>query len=73
MQYDKKLHMIGGFLIEITGSLLHSVTFGLLVSIAAGLAKEIRDDMVYGGFDWLDFVATPGCGLVGCIVMEATK
>lgn len=73
MQYDKKLHMICGFLIAIAGGLLYSVTFGLLMSIAAGLAKEIRDDMVYGGFDWLDFVATLGGGLVGCIVMEAMK
>lgn len=73
MQYDKKLHMICGFLIAIAGGLLYSVKFGLLLSLAAGLAKELRDDIAYGVFDWLDFVATMAGGLVGCIVMEAMK
>ncbi len=73
MQYDKKLHMLCGFLITIAGSLLYSVVFGLLTCFAAGLIKELRDDYVYGGFDRMDLAATMAGGLVGCVVVEALK
>jgi hypothetical protein len=40
--------------------------WSVVVAIVAGVGKEIRDEVVYGGFDWKDLMAT----IVGGTVMQ---
>ena len=56
---DKWLHFIGGFVISIVGMILFNhAPFAFLLAILVGLAKELMDDFIYGGFDFLDWLAT---------------
>tara|TARA_R110000751_G_scaffold292927_2_gene400377 strand:- start:35 stop:376 length:342 start_codon:yes stop_codon:yes gene_type:complete len=69
---DKKLHFFAGFVI---GATANSITYkatnnektafivGMGLSFGAGLAKEIRDEIVYGGFDSMDLLYTTLGGL----------
>ena len=76
MAYDKKLHFIAGICVSVAAVLLYfyysgtvNLRFGLGCGMAAGVAKEIKDEIAYGGFDKYDMFATwlgatVGAGLV---------
>ena len=74
--YDKKLHFIAGLCISVVAMLLYfyyygtvNVLLGVGGGMVAGVAKEIKDEITYGGFDELDMLVTwlgaiAGAGLV---------
>ena len=76
MAYDKKLHFIAGLCISVVAMLLYfyyygtvNVLLGVGGGMVAGVAKEIKDEITYGGFDELDMLVTwlgaiAGAGLV---------
>ena len=76
MPYDKKLHFIAGLCISVVAMLLYfyyygivNVWFGLFFGVLAGLLKEVKDEITYGGFDYVDMLVTwlgaiAGAGLV---------
>lgn len=76
MSYDKKLHFIAGLCISVVAMLLYFYYYGIVNvllgvggGMVAGVAKEIKDEISYGGFDELDMLttwlgATVGAGLV---------
>ena len=57
--HDKLLHSFYGVLIYVVASLVNPI-FGILAVIVAAVAKELYDEVRYGGFDWVDIVATVG-------------
>jgi hypothetical protein len=68
IQYDKKLHFIAGLLISLAVSIAINPTCGLLTAMIAGVAKEVKDYLDYGGPDALDCLATWLGGLIGYAV-----
>lgn len=61
--HDKLLHFIAGIII----SLIFSVITPYIALISAalfGIIKEIYDKISYGGFSWMDFLATSLGGLL---------
>lgn len=57
--YDKKLHFFLGAIISLLVIVIFSdFRAGLITGIIAGIAKEVYDQITYGGFDWVDMVAT---------------
>ncbi len=66
--YDKKLHFIAGMLISLAVSIAINPTCGLLTSMVAGVVKEIKDYLDYGGPDVIDCLATWLGGGVGYAV-----
>lgn len=67
MEYDKKLHLLAGFLIMAGCSFFMSAEEALYLSFLAGLAKEVRDEYVYGGLDFKDMLSTWLGGLIGYV------
>ena len=68
--YDKKLHFIAGLLISLAVSIAINPTCGVLTAMAAGVAKEIKDYLDYGGPDVYDCLATwLGGGIGYAIIM----
>lgn len=65
---DKALHFIAGMLVVavIATAIPCVAPFAIVFGIIAGIAKEVRDEIVYGGFDWKDLVAT----VVGSLVAQ---
>ena len=65
---DKALHFIAGLLVvALAATTLPSVAnWAIVFAIIAGIGKEIRDQIVYSGFDWKDLVVT----IVGGAVMQ---
>jgi hypothetical protein len=63
---DKALHFIAGLLVvALAATTLPSVAnWAIVFALVAGVGKEIRDQIVYGGFDWKDLVATIAGGAV---------
>lgn len=65
---DKMLHFIAGML----GTAIVAVIvprfapIAMSVAVVAGFAKELRDEITYGGFDWYDLLAT----VLGGVVMQ---
>lgn len=55
--HDKLLHSFYGILIYLVAALV-SPMFGILAVIVIAIAKEAYDEIKYGGFDWVDIVAT---------------
>lgn len=55
---DKANHFIYGFFIYILSNLLVSNVYSLIVVFAFALSKEIKDQIVYKGFDYKDLLAT---------------
>lgn len=66
--YDKKLHFIAGLLIFLAVSIAINPTCGLITSMGAGVAKEIKDYLDYGGPDVMDCLATWLGGGIGYAV-----
>lgn len=56
--YDKKLHFIAGLAISLAVSIAINPTCGLITSMVAGVAKEVKDYLDYGGPDVMDCLAT---------------
>lgn len=73
MPYDKKLHAAAGLLISLAAGYAFFPLAGLAFAAVTGLLKEIRDWIVYRGFDEIDCLATWAGGLLGYIVVEAIK
>ncbi len=67
--YDKRLHIIAGFLIGVIGTVItpYSV-LGILAAFMAGIAKELYDQYSYGGFDYQDMIATWMGGIIGSAI-----
>ena len=72
MAYDKKLHFIAGLCITCIAIILCyyicgtvNLWFGLFFGVFAGLLKEVKDQITYGGFDSLDMYATWAGSLLG--------
>ena len=76
MAYDKKLHFIAGLCVTCIAIILCycysgivNLWFGLFFGVLAGLLKEVKDEITYGGFDYVDMLVTwlgaiAGAGLV---------
>ena len=64
MAYDKKLHLASGLAIAFVFGIANP-WIGLGCGMAAGVAKEIKDEISYGGFDELDMYATWAGSLLG--------
>ena len=76
MPYDKKLHFLAGLYITCVAIILCyciygivNLWFGLFFGVLAGLLKEVKDEITYGGFDYVDMLVTwlgaiAGAGLV---------
>ena len=54
---DKLLHSFYGTCIYILLSFVNPL-FGIIFVIIVAIAKEIYDEIVYGGFNWKDIIAT---------------
>lgn len=65
---DKMLHFIAGMLIAAIVAVLvpRFAPIAMTVAVVAGFAKELRDEIAYGGFDWKDLLAT----VLGGVVMQ---
>ena len=76
MPYDKKLHFLAGLCITCIVIItcyfnfgVVNLRFGLGCGMVAGVAKEVKDEITYGGFDYVDMLVTwlgaiAGAGLV---------
>ena len=73
MALDKKLHLAAGLLIAILAGYFIAPVWGLAAAVFAGFVKEVRDWGCYQGFDLKDMVTTWLGGLLGTLLMEATK
>ena len=62
---DKLLHFLAGAAVAFGCALIFGPVAGILAGAAAGIAKEIRDEIVYGGADLRDLLATCGGAMVG--------
>ena len=72
MAYDKKLHFIAGLCISVVAILLYFYYYGTInvlpgigCGMVAGVAKEVKDEITYGGFDEFDMFATWAGSLLG--------
>ena len=65
---DKMLHFIVGMLITAIAAVIvpRFAPIAMTVAVVAGFAKELRDEIAYGGFDWKDLLAT----VLGGVVMQ---
>ena len=55
---DKANHFIYGFFIYILSNLLVNSVYSLIVVFVFALGKEIKDQIVYKGFDYKDLLVT---------------
>jgi hypothetical protein len=65
---DKMLHFIVGMLITAIVAVIvpRFAPIAMTVAVVAGFAKELRDEIAYGGFDWKDLLST----ILGGVVMQ---
>lgn len=65
---DKMLHFIAGLMITAFVAVVvpRFAPIAMTVAVVAGFAKELRDEIAYGGFDWYDLLAT----VLGGVVMQ---
>ena len=73
MALDKKLHLAAGLLIAILAGYFIAPVWGLAAAVFAGFMKEVRDWGCYQGFDLKDMVTTWLGGVLGTLLLEATK
>lgn len=55
---DKANHFIYGFTIYLISNLLLTDFYSLGVVFLFAIGKEIKDQIVYKGFDWKDLITT---------------
>lgn len=55
---DKANHFIYGFFIYVLSNLVFIDSYSLLIVFAFALVKEIKDEIVYHGFDIKDLLIT---------------
>ena len=60
---DKLLHSFYGVLIYLVAALVSPV-FGVIAVVVIAIAKEVYDEIKYGGFDLVDIVATVAIPMV---------
>ena len=60
---DKLLHSFYGVLIYLVAAVVSPV-FGVIAVVVIALAKEVSEEIRYGGFDWKDIVATVAIPMV---------
>lgn len=72
MPYDKKLHFFAGLCISVAAMLLYFYYYGTVnvlpgigCGMVAGVAKEVKDEIMYGVFDKYDMFATWAGSLLG--------
>jgi len=58
MPHDKCLHFVFGFFIFALSNLFLNDVYSLGIVFLFALAKEIRDEISYGGFDVKDLIFT---------------
>lgn len=63
---DKMLHFIAGMMITAFVAVItpRFAPLAVTVAVIAGFAKEVRDEIAYGGFDWRDLLATVTGGII---------
>jgi hypothetical protein len=68
---DKVWHFTGGMIICLICSVFLPAWAAFLLTVAAGIAKEIWDEVSYGSFDFVDLAATAAGGALvfGCIIV----
>ena len=68
---DKMLHFIAGMLITAIVAVIvpRFAPLAMTVAVIAGFAKEVRDEIAYGGFCWKDLCATVLGGAVMQIIV----
>ena len=62
--FDKVLHFSFGMLIMLLVAIFFPTWLAFLAVCVAALFKEVRDEIVYRGFDWRDLVITVAGGLL---------
>lgn len=63
--YDKLLHFVAGMLITACVAIFPGMeNIAFVGAIVAGIAKEVRDKITYGGYDWKDLAATIAGGVI---------
>ena len=60
---DKLLHNFYGVLIYLVAALVSPVC-GIIAAVVIAIAKEVYDEIKYGGVDWVDIVATVAIPMV---------
>jgi len=66
---DKVYHFLAGMIICLLFQIFFPLWLSLGVTFLFGLAKEIRDQVVYKGFDWVDWAVTIAGGLFAAICL----
>ena len=65
---DKLYHFVAGLIISLVFSFVFNPLYGVILSIIAGILKEIYDYFDYGTFDIYDMLATWMGGIVGYLL-----
>ena len=69
---DKQLHFIAGLIIGLTAIFISwYCAYGLV--LIAGVGKEVKDEIVYHGFDVYDLLYTMAGGAVSVAIIEVIK
>ena len=55
--HDKALHIAVGLTLYGLGAIWMPIV-GLILAVVFAVGKEIKDEIVYGGFDWKDLLFT---------------
>lgn len=58
LAHDKANHFVYGFVIYFIASLMLNPYISLAIATGFALAKEVKDEYDYKGFDWKDLVIT---------------
>ena len=72
--FDKKLHFVAGFIATLlVSTLLTNIRAGIIAGVLIGIAKEVYDQITYGGFDYQDMLATWfGSAIAGLLYLGIT-
>lgn len=72
MPKDKRKHLLAGLALSLLVGLLCNPFWGLVTSVVVGAGKEVVWDWLLGRgtSEWLDFWATAGGGVIGCVLLK---